>query len=1068
MSSFQANNLSRKALHCLGLALLTTAMLASLAASAAAAGPALSVHEDYPEAVGPGVTARILVVVQNAGDAPFTGELTLADTFPSTLGIADSSANIGFTDLTPSCTTVAQTDSCSVPVDGLQPEGQVYFTIFTPVAPDAAGTFANTIEVTGGGAPQDFVHQEQMAVGPGDPFAFHSFQPLLSEADGAPATRAGSDPAEIATSLSFPTVASDLLGVFAETVPVEQFKDVVAHLPAGLIGNTQATPVRCTSPQLTNPSPEAGHGEIPQCPLDSQVGVVRIAKSDIVPLYNMVAPIGSPAAFGFQYQSVPVVLRARVRPGDSGIDIVALDASSSVPIPSVEVTFWGVPSDSSHDRLRGLCLDGLTGNNGNTCPTSVPRTAFLRLPTSCPGTPLAWSADANSFPHPERTVHIDTSSPATTDCEAVPFSPTLKLTPSNPAQHEPTGLDAELTLPQGATPEGIDESDLQTVTTTLPPGLTIDPSSADGLQACTDAQLGLGVEGASSCPDASKLGTVTLSTPLLDHPLPGSIWLRTQSSNDPASGELFRIAIEIRSDDDGIDLKLPGALEADPTTGRLTTVFENLPQLPFSTMRLHFKSGPRAALALSSACGEYTTHSLLGSWSGKTMSSDSSFEVSGDGKGGPCAPPAFSPGFAAGDTSPVAGAFAPFGLRLTRSDADGELQSLSSLKLPPGLLADIGSVAARCTVEQADAHACPAASHIGEVTVGAGAGPDPYYVNGDVYLMGGFSSGPFAGDPFGLAVIVRAAAGPFDLGYVVVKNGIQVHDDGSISAQSEPFPTILQGVPLRVRDIRVNLDRPGFMLSPTNCDPLSIAGTVASTDGQSANVSNGFQAGECANLRFHPSFKASTQGNGRLNRNGASLDVKIAMKSGPAVPAPKREANISKVEVRLPFALPSRLTTLQKACTSAQFATNPAGCPAASKVGTAIAKTPILATPLTGPAYLVSHGGNAFPDLVTVLQSEGVTIHLTGNTDIKNGYTYSRFRTVPDAPVSSFELKLPEGQFSALAANKPLCKAKLSMPTTITGQNGAVYKQSTKIAVSGCPKAHKTAKKRAHGKRKKA
>jgi hypothetical protein len=378
------------------------------------------------------------------------------------------------------------------------------------------------------------------------------------------------------------------------------------------------------------------------------------------------------------------------------------------------------------------------------------------------------------------------------------------------------------------------------------------------------------------------------------------------------------------------------------------------------------------------------------------------------------------------------------------------------------VLADVASVPVRCSDAQASAASCPAGSHIGEVTVGAGAGPSPYYVSGDVYL-----TTPFRGSPFGLAVIVHAAAGPFDLGYVVVRGGIDVHDDGSVSTFTEPFPRIMQGIPLQLRDIRVNLDRPGFMFNPTDCNPLAVTGTLDSSAGMSASLSSRFQVTNCAALRFKPSFNVSTAANGTFNRNGASLDVKIAAPGqGPGVPTGTREANIAKVETQLPKDLPSRLSTLQRACTEKQFATNPAGCPAESSVGTARAVTPILASPLEGPAYLVSHGGAAFPDVVLVLQGEGVVLRLVGHTQIKNGITYSRFETVPDAPISSFELRLPERRYSALAAVEPLCghnvKSKgktrhvapnLSMPTKITAQDGAVEELKPKVAVIGCPRA---------------
>jgi hypothetical protein len=495
---------------------------------------------------------------------------------------------------------------------------------------------------------------------------------------------------------------------------------------------------------------------------------------------------------------------------------------------------------------------------------------------------------------------------------------------------------------------------------------------------------------------------------------------------------------------------------------------------------------------MPSACRSYTTQSVFTGWNGKVVDTTSTFTISGDGNGGPCPAPKFAPGFTAGTQNPIAGGFSPFGMQLTRTDDDNEFSALSSLSLPPGLLANVSSIKTRCTIEQADAHACPADSHIGEVTTGAGAGTNPFYVGGDVYL-----TGPYKGNPFGIAVIVHAVAGPFDLGYVVVKGAIQIHDDGSVTVATDPFPTILQGIPLQVRDIRVNLDRSGFTFNPTSCNPMSINGTVLSTDNRQAGVSSRFQVGECANLTFKPRFSASTAGK-TSKANGASFRVHLASNEGPHGTGSAGESNIAKVDVQLPVSLPARLTTLQKACTAAQFASNPAGCPPASFVGSATAHTPILASPLVGPAILVSHGGQAFPDLVLVLQGEGVRLNLTGHTQIKKGITFSHFETVPDAPVASFDLTLPQGPHSALTTDVPgrnLCtntrtvtvtkrvtrrvhghnrkvtvkakkavSASLLMPTTLTAQNGAVIHQNTKIAVAGCAK-RKVAKHAAKGKR---
>jgi hypothetical protein len=386
------------------------------------------------------------------------------------------------------------------------------------------------------------------------------------------------------------------------------------------------------------------------------------------------------------------------------------------------------------------------------------------------------------------------------------------------------------------------------------------------------------------------------------------------------------------------------------------------------------------------------------------------------------------------------------------------------VQLPPGVLANIASVPL-CGEPQAETGACSSTSQIGTATVAAGAGTTPFWLSGPVYL-----TGPYDGAPFGLSVAVPAKAGPFNLGTVVQRAGININPNtAAVTVSTSGIPQSRDGVPFRLQDINVTVNRPGFAFNPTNCEQKQITGAVSGDlageePGSSVGVASPFAAVGCKGLPFNPKFTASTQAK-TSKANGASLTVKVAEQPG--------EANIRKVDLQLPLALPSRLTTLQKACTEGQFNTNPAGCPAASDIGTATAHSPILQAPLTGPVYLVSHGGAAFPDVEFLLQANerggNIEIVLDGGTDIKKGITYSKFETVPDAPISSFETTLPEGPHSVLSTDIPakakgsLCGLSLTMPTTITGQNGAVLTQTTKIAIAGCPKkkAKKEAKKRA-------
>jgi hypothetical protein len=532
------------------------------------------------------------------------------------------------------------------------------------------------------------------------------------------------------------------------------------------------------------------------------------------------------------------------------------------------------------------------------------------------------------------------------------------------------------------------------------------------------------------------------------------------------------IALYLVVEGQGAVIKLGGTVALDPGTGRITTTFDQNPQLPFSELKLKFFPGARAPLVTPSGCGSYAVSSQLTPWSGGAPAEppSGSFAIESG-----CTHP-FTPSFTAGSGYIQAGAYTSFSLTLDRHDGEQRLGSLR-VTMPPGLLANLKSVP-RCPEPQASNGECSPESQVGEATASSGPGTDPLWVKGGrVYL-----TGPYGGAPFGLSIVVPAVAGPFNLGNVITRSSIDVDPHTAQAIVTSTLPTIKDGIPLDVRTVNVTINRAGFIFNPTNCTPSAVTGTLTSTTGSTVPVSSPFDAVNCAALPFNPSFSSTTAGSG--NFHGASLDVKVSQKPG--------EAAIHKVDTQLPLALPSRLVTLQKACTETQFAANPAGCPPGSNIGTATATTPLLNGPLTGPAYLVSHGGAAFPDLDIVLQGEGIKLVLTGNTDIKKGITYSRFETVPDAPISTFELKLPGGPGAVLAATKNLCtptktvtvtrhvtrrvhgrvrhltvKVKRSvpepllMPTTITGQNGAVTQQNVKIAVAGCKKVTPKAKAKA-------
>ncbi|HTR88664.1 MAG TPA: hypothetical protein VMG62_00975, partial [Solirubrobacteraceae bacterium] len=560
-----------------------------------------------------------------------------------------------------------------------------------------------------------------------------------------------------------------------------------------------------------------------------------------------------------------------------------------------------------------------------------------------------------------------------------------------------------------------------------------------------------------------QIGSATISSPLLAAPLEGRLYVGQPecgpcSAQDAEDGRLFKLYIE--AEGQGVRVKLPGRASVNTATGRLTASFQNNPQLPFQSLQLKLKNGPRAPLANPQYCQSLTSAATFTPWSlagslgeaailgtpAATPTYTSSQPVDLDGAGSACpASLPFAPGFRAGTpagASTAAGRHSELEVVFERHDREQGL-SRTTVRTPPGLIGEIAGLR-RCAAARAASGACPAASQIGVASAAAGSGPEPYVVSGPVYLTDGY-----AGAPFGLAIVVPAQAGPFDLGDVVVRASIAVDPTtAALTIASDPLPQSRDGVPFRLKWVSVKVNRPEFMVNPTSCANQSIAATIEGAPvrggegAKSATDSAPFTVGACGELSFKPTFTASTEA-GTSKANGASLRVGISMPSG--------SSNVRQLEVQLPTALPSRLTTLQKACTEKQFAADPGGCPEGSLVGGAIARTPLLDVPLQGPAYLVSHGGAAFPDLVFLLRGEGIEIELVGHTNIRRGITYSKFETVPDAPIESFQASFPEGPHSVLAANGNLCAQSLVAPTKIVAQDNASFEQRTPVTVSGCP-----------------
>jgi hypothetical protein len=740
------------------------------------------------------------------------------------------------------------------------------------------------------------------------------------------------------------------------------------------------------------------------------------------------------------------------------------------------------------------------------CPANViePPLPLLTNPTSC-GVARTGTFSVESWSDPGKFVSKPLSLPELGGCESLDFSPTLAVTPDGTDGSTPTGLNVEERVPQESVlnPEGLAESDVKNTTVTLPAGVQLSPSAADGLQACTgdpadltSGQMGspgdqIGFTGfnpqsgsyeftprkpgslaatiageleplqagVNFCPDASKVATVHIKTPLLEEELEGSVYLAAPQNFAAGPLEnpfrsLIALYLVVEAPERGVLVKLAGKVVPNPETGQLTTTFDDTPQLPYTSLKLEFFGTGRAPLATPGLCGSYGSQASLEPWSGTAaVSPNASFQITSGAAGSACSDPLpFSPSLASDMPNVQAGGFSNLATTLSREDGQQNIQS-ATLHYPPGLSGLLSGVKL-CAEAQANAGTCGPASEIGETIVSVGLGNDPFSVTGGkVYI-----TEKYDGAPFGLSIVNPAKAGPFVLQEgrpVVVRAKIEVNPitaaltvTTNSEAQGYAIPHIIDGIPLQIKHVYVNVNRPGFTFNPTNCSKMAITGSVGSDEGASSPVSIPFQAGECRSLAFEPKFKVSTSGK-TSRANGASLHVDLTYPSDSL----GKDANIAKVKVDLPKQLPSRLTTLQKACPARTFEANPATCPAASIVGHATAITPLIPVPLTGPAYFVSYGGAKFPELVIVLQGYGVTLDLHGETFIsKAGITSSTFHTVPDAPVGSFELTLPQGPDSALAANGNLCKSTLKMPTEFVAQNGAEIHESTKIGVTGCPK----------------
>ncbi len=1067
----------------LAVAVAGLAAVRSTAAYAEAPWWRLS-SETSPTNLPPGGEGTLVVHASNLGDTAINGSsspvvasvaLPAGETVTSIAGFAKAQAPA-------SCSLTSMQCAFTGTVNPYEP-----FTITVKVRPEQPSgttlTDYGTATVSGGGGGST---SASVAIPLGETapqFGLERFEVQPFDADGSPAMKAGAHPFGLTTTLAFNQTAEP-------RQPIHLPKDLHFHLPAGIVGNTSAAS-QCTMANFFAIVKEAD-----LCQPGSAIGVATATADEplyakvftvTVPVFNLVPAQGEPARFGFEVGGkVPIVLDTSVRTGrDYGVDVTVKNATETAGLLFSQVTIWGVPGDPRHNNARGWeCVSGgfFHVQVGKTCPESnqgLQEQPFLRLPSSCAADPaaepVAFGLDADSWAEPG--LFADTSYDWRSDsgeplgftgCDQLPFSPSVDVVPEEHVASTPSGLSVDVHVPQQTTLEagGLAEADLRDTTITLPAGLELSPSAANGLVGCSEAQAGFeGFDSSSrmqlfsaaeaECPDAAKLATVHVRTPLLPNELEGALYLADPAPNGEPGQNPFNslVAVYLVAKDpvSGVLVKLAGEGVLNEHTLRVATTFRDAPQVPFEDLKVDLFGGPGASVSTPARCGAYQADGEFAPWSGagpvSVQSPAEDFGVT-EGIGGSACPAgalAFAPAFRAFSTSQQAGAFTGFHLELAHRDGDQALSGLS-MHLPAGVAAMLSSVEL-CSGAQAAADACPAGSEVGKATAIAGLGSDPVVQEGGRV----FITGPYGGAPFGLEIVTPAKAGPFDLGFVTVRSKLFIDPhDASVTIVSDPLPTQIRGIPLQLKRVLVDVDRPGFQFNGTSCDPSVITGTISGDEGAAVPVSDRYQVGGCESLPFAPKLTASVTGKGS-RVDGATFTVKLES-------AGLGQANIHKVLLQLPKVLPSRLETLKKACLAATFEANPASCGPESVIGTATIHTPVLKNPLSGPAYLVSHGNAAFPDVEFVLQGEGIVLVVDGQTDIKGGVTYSKFETAPDAPFTTFETVLPSGPKSVLAVynaantEEPysVCGTQLAMPTTIISQANQVIETETAVTTTGC------------------
>ena len=1051
--------------------------LGILGAASASAAPALTLELHHAETnFPPGGVAEVWFDVNNVGSSATSGPITLKVTLPNGLDresiqVSNSTNDVkwscpgapGSTNIT--CTTLGSIDRHSinenlrlaVKVDNLPaeslPASRFVAARLEGGGSPAAPAVSNCPKGAVACATEEIVIDSSPA-GFGIPAP--SFRPDFYEADEqSPERQAGAHPDLFVVPFDFNMRAAPELGTDRAKNAVGTIRGLHVDTPPGFLGNPTAVS-ECTQAQFT----------LNVCPFSSQVGRIDLRLYSVgsiafdqvwsnlhIGVFNLSHPRGTIADLGFAVGANPVHIKASLDPANNyAITSTVPDINETVPAFLQKLTLWGVPADHGHDSERCpefviASFGGPTGDTTKECTTDATPKPFLTVPAQCESDNVMRLHHYDSWQNADVFgPEIDYAMPGQmTGCEKPRFEPEVEIEPTGKQANTPTGLDVHVKIAQNENPDALATPPVKRFTVRLPEGMSFSPSFADGLKSCTLAQMKLGTNEPIECPDAARIGEVRLHTPLLPKDAEGSMYLAAQRDNP--FGSTFALLLAIHDTEErGALIKIPGRIDVDPITGQITTVFNDTPQFPFDDLTLKFRSGPRAPLVSPPACGTHTIGVEVASYAQPQNPVDASntYEVTEGPNGTPCPPdPArrsFTPKFSGGTLNPVAGTYSPFLFRMTREDDEQELSQVTTI-LPPGLVAKIAGVPfcpeqainSISTAEGAGASelnnpACPAASQIGSESAGLGAGPGPNYFEGKIYL-----AGPYKGAPLSLAVVAPGLAGPFDLGNVVVRAALYVNPEtAQVKAVSDPFPTILHGVLVRARDLRIRVDRPQTTINPTNCSPMSVNGEITGVGGSILTTAddslfktaNPFQVGSCSDLAFKPKLDFRLFGG---TKRGSHPKFRATLRM------PAGGANIKAASVALPHSEFLDQSHINTVCTRVQFAAN--ACPAGSIYGTVTAKTPLLDETLSGPIYLRS-SNNPLPDIVAAFRGGRIDANLVGRIDSVNGGIRNTFDFVPDVPVSEATFTFAGGKKGLLVNSKNICKGAPKATAKFTAQNG--------------------------------